>query len=113
LEKLKLRFETFFLMVIIVIDDGVENDQPVRWHSKHRAKSTITAKKGRLWDRGSFARSYNASNNLTMMAHIPSYYDANYLEAGFTVAWNQVECMAHVLNLGSQRIQTACRQGSN
>ena len=46
----------------------------------------------------------NASNNSTMMAHMESYYHDRYPEAGFSVAWNQVECMAHVLNLGAQQI---------
>ena len=39
-----------------------------------------------------------------MMAHMEDYYSEKYPEAGFSVAWIQVECMAHVLNLGAQQI---------
>jgi hAT family C-terminal dimerisation region len=46
----------------------------------------------------------NASNNSTMLARMEVYYSKKYPEAGFTVAWNQVECMAHVLNLGAQQV---------
>lgn len=46
----------------------------------------------------------NASNNSTMLSNMEAYYDEHYPEAGFSVAWNQVECMAHVLNLGAQQI---------
>jgi hypothetical protein len=52
----------------------------------------------------------NASNNSTMLAHIEEYYSKNYSEAGFSVAWNQVECMAHVLNLGAQQILKEFKQ---
>ena len=38
-----------------------------------------------------------------MMAHMEAYYHDRYPEAGFSVASNQVECMAHVLNLGAQQ----------
>jgi hypothetical protein len=46
----------------------------------------------------------NASNNTTMLEKLETYYYERYPEAGFSVAWNQVECMAHVLNLGAQKI---------
>jgi hypothetical protein len=46
----------------------------------------------------------NASNNTTMMAQMENYYYQKYPEAGFSVAWNQIECVAHVLNLGAQQI---------
>ncbi len=52
----------------------------------------------------------NASNNSTMMAHMEDYYSEKYPEAGFSVAWNQVECMAHVLNLGAQEILKEFKQ---
>jgi hypothetical protein len=55
----------------------------------------------------------NASNNTTMMAHMENYYSEKYPEAGFSVAWNQVECMAHVLNLGAQQILKECQQLKN
>jgi len=52
----------------------------------------------------------NASNNSTMMVHLEKYYTEHYPEAGFSVAWNQVECMAHVLNLGAQQLLKAFKQ---
>jgi hAT family C-terminal dimerisation region len=52
----------------------------------------------------------NASNNSTMMAHMEAYYKERYPDAGFSVAWNQVECMAHVLNLGAQQILKEFKQ---
>ncbi len=45
----------------------------------------------------------NASNNSTMLEKVETYYNERYPEAGFSVAWNQVECMAHVLYLGAQK----------
>ena len=52
----------------------------------------------------------NASNNSTMMAHMEEYYKEKYPDAGFSVTWNQVECMAHVLNLGAQQILKEFKQ---
>jgi hypothetical protein len=46
----------------------------------------------------------NASNNATMLVEIEKYYASNYPNSGFSVVWNQVECMAHVLNLAAQQI---------
>ena len=46
----------------------------------------------------------NASNNTTMMSNMEQYYKENYRNAGFSVIWNQIECLAHVLNLGAQQI---------
>lgn len=46
----------------------------------------------------------NASNNSTMMAHLESYFADNHPSAGFSVAWNQIECMAHVINLGAKEV---------
>jgi hypothetical protein len=46
----------------------------------------------------------NASNNSTMMAHMEKYYKEKYPTARFSVIWNQIECLAHVLNLGAQQI---------
>lgn len=46
----------------------------------------------------------NASNNSTMLAKIQTYYNEKYPATGFSVLWNQVECVAHVLNLGAQQI---------
>jgi hypothetical protein len=46
----------------------------------------------------------NASSNSTMMADLETYYDAKYSDNGFSVAWNQVECLAHVINLAAQQI---------
>lgn len=34
----------------------------------------------------------NASNNTTMLSNIETYYNEKYPNAGFSVAWNQVEC---------------------
>lgn len=46
----------------------------------------------------------NASNNTTMMGCLETYFQENYPDAGFSVAWNQVECIAHVINLAAQEI---------
>jgi hypothetical protein len=52
----------------------------------------------------------NASNNSTMLAHMEEYYIVKYPKAGFSVKWNQVECMAHVINLGAQQILKEFKQ---
>jgi len=52
----------------------------------------------------------NATNNSTMMARMEQYYHDRYPEAGFSVAWNRIECMAHVLNLGAQQILKQFKQ---
>ena len=44
----------------------------------------------------------NASNNTTMLLEVHKFYNENYPDAGFSVAWCQVECLAHVINLGAQ-----------
>jgi hypothetical protein len=44
------------------------------------------------------------------LAHMEEYYNEKYPEAGFSVVWNQVECMAHVLNLGAQQILKEFKQ---
>jgi hypothetical protein len=46
----------------------------------------------------------NASNNTTMLEYVETYYDEKYPDSCFSRQWNQVECMAHVLNLGAQQI---------
>ena len=46
----------------------------------------------------------NASNNTTMMAFLEQYYQQNHPQAAFSVNWNQVECMAHVINLAALQI---------
>ena len=52
----------------------------------------------------------NASNNSKMLAEVEKYYSANYPDSGFSVVWNQVECMAHVLNLAAQQILKGFKQ---
>jgi hypothetical protein len=52
----------------------------------------------------------NASNNTTMMFEIQKYYAAAYPNSGFSVVWNQIECMAHVLNLAAQQILKVFKQ---
>jgi hypothetical protein len=52
----------------------------------------------------------NASNNSTMLAAIEKYYAVKYPDSGFSVVWNQVECMAHVLNLAAQQILKGFKQ---
>jgi hypothetical protein len=52
----------------------------------------------------------NATNNSTMIARMEQYYHDRYPEAGFSVAWNRIECMAHVLNLGAQQILKQFKQ---
>jgi hypothetical protein len=45
-----------------------------------------------------------ASNALTNLTHLELYYSSHHPESGFSVAWNQVECMTHVINLAAQEI---------
>ena len=52
----------------------------------------------------------NASNNTTMLNHVERYYQDKYPGAGFSVAWNKIECMAHVINLGAQQILKEFKQ---
>jgi hypothetical protein len=52
----------------------------------------------------------NASNNSTMMAKLELYYTETYPDAGFSVSWNQVECVAHVINLAAQEILKGFKQ---
>ena len=52
----------------------------------------------------------NASNNSKMMQFMEAYYTVKYQEAGFSVNWNQVECMAHVINLGAQQLLKQFKQ---
>ena len=52
----------------------------------------------------------NASNNSTMMANLERYYTEIYPDSGFSVAWNQVECLAHVINLAAQEILKGFKQ---
>lgn len=52
----------------------------------------------------------NASNNSTMLSEVEKYYADKYPKSGFSVAWNQVECMAHVLNLAAQQILSNFKQ---
>jgi len=44
------------------------------------------------------------------MAHMETYYNERFPDAGFSAAWNQVECMAHVLNLGANQILKEFKQ---
>ena len=44
-----------------------------------------------------------------MMAEIGKYYAVKYPDSGFVV-WNQLECMAHVLNLAAQQILKGFKQ---
>lgn len=46
-----------------------------------------------------------ASNNLTMM-NFEDYFSGNYPADGFSADWNQIKCMAHVLNLTVKGIST-------
>jgi hypothetical protein len=39
-----------------------------------------------------------------MLEYVETYYDEKYPDSCFSRQWNQVECMAHVLNLGAQQI---------
>lgn len=55
----------------------------------------------------------NATSNSTMLANMEEYYCVKYPDAGFSVAWNQVECFAHVLNLGAQQILQEFKQPIN
>lgn len=42
----------------------------------------------------------NATNNSTMMMHLQAWYSLHHPENNFSVEWNQVQCVAHVMNLG-------------
>lgn len=46
----------------------------------------------------------NASNNSTMVEALEVYYQKYHPEAGFSLAWNKIECVAHVINLAAQEI---------
>ncbi len=46
----------------------------------------------------------NASNNTTMLEYVENYYHEKYPDSCLSRQWNQIECMAHVLNLGAQQI---------
>lgn len=46
----------------------------------------------------------NASNNTTMLQYVESHYRERCPNSAFSVNWNQIECMAHVLNLAVQQI---------
>ena len=46
----------------------------------------------------------NTSNNSSMMVQLEDYYSRNYLSSGFSLSWNQIQCMAHVINLGAKEI---------
>jgi len=52
----------------------------------------------------------NASNNATMMAHLETYFTREHPSSGFSVAWNQIECMAHVINPGAKEILKCFRE---
>lgn len=39
-----------------------------------------------------------------MMEAMELYYYNNYPDSNFSVNWNQIECLAHVVNLGAQAI---------
>lgn len=52
----------------------------------------------------------NASINNSMLAHMEHYYKEHYPDAGFSVSWNQIECMVHVLNLAVQQILKQFKQ---
>lgn len=46
----------------------------------------------------------NASNNTTMMQELEGYFNKQHPQAGFSIFWNQIECMSHVINLGAKEI---------
>lgn len=46
----------------------------------------------------------NASNNSSMMRCLKSTFHEKFPDSGFSAAWNQVECIAHVVNLAAQEI---------
>ena len=104
---------SFFGFTIHYIDNDWEMQQELLafkyLEGEHEGKSLSVAFIDVLEDFGIADRllavtADNASNNSTMMAYMEKYYKENYPDAGFSVAWNQVECMAHVLNLGAQQI---------
>ncbi len=54
---------------------------------------------------------WTSKNQLSFFGlHMEAYYTQNYANSGFSVLWNQVECMAHVLNLGAQQILKEFKQ---
>ncbi len=52
----------------------------------------------------------NTSNNSTMISFVEAHFKKIYPDAWFSVSWNQVECMAHVLNLGAQQLLKQFKQ---
>jgi hypothetical protein len=110
---------SFFGFTIHYIDDDWKMQEHLlafRYlESEHDGRSLSKAMIEELEDYGIADRllgvtADNASNNMKMMAHVQSYYDDQYPDAGFSVAWNQVECLAHVLNLGAQQILKEFKQ---
>ena len=45
-----------------------------------------------------------------MLLHLEEYFKMKYPKSGFSVQWNQVECLAHVLNLWAQEILGTFKQ---
>ncbi len=46
----------------------------------------------------------NAKNNDTMMKELETIFRQKYPKARFSVTWNQIRCLAHVINIGAQNI---------
>lgn len=46
----------------------------------------------------------NASNNTKMIEEIEKIYKEKYPREEFTLTWNKIECMAHVVNLAGQAL---------
>lgn len=46
----------------------------------------------------------NASNNTTMIQEMEKIYQSKYPTASFSLVWNKIECVAHVINLAGQAL---------
>jgi hypothetical protein len=52
----------------------------------------------------------NASNNMKMMYYLEQHFKEKYPNSGFSVVWNQVECIAHVINLAAKQVLDRFKQ---
>lgn len=46
----------------------------------------------------------NASNNTTMIKEMEKVYKDKYPSSEFTLTWNKIECLAHIINLAGQAL---------
>ena len=76
-------------------------DKPTSWTSKFG--SVTFNQYGREFPNGGI-------NEAGLTVEVMILGDTKYPAAGFSVAWNQIECLAHVLNLAAQEILNNFKQ---